>query len=462
MSLVTAMLLYNQRAFSNVNDLVDQLDLMSTQLEQRGQQRYQLQKQLTEIKARQVEGRSKLSEIINSELFQIDYTERLVSGRYSELDDWHKWRQIEDYFKKLKEQFPQKNSSSTSDNISFDIENWTYRMVDTLDEIQKVNILLARAMNQSMSKQLAKILTVNILLVAIIFLLVIAFNYHSNKLVTRKKSKLYEELLAREESLVSSKKVLVNLMEDLSNEKNEALKLFGELESANEKLEIKNSDMQQFVYTISHDLKAPLVTIGGFTNTLYKQLESKLNEDQLHKFFRISENVKEMQNMLADLLEISKVLTRKLEKSAIDVEELIRTQINQLEGLIEESTASIKISQPILEIFGNSRLVGLCIANLISNAIKYRDNTRSPEIEIFTEMTDNGIRLNVRDNGIGIEPKDHQRIFKVFERLTERQGNGIGLAIVKAVMDKHEGTIKVDSTIGVGSTFSLTFPFASS
>ncbi len=457
LSLATALVLYNHKAFISISELIGHLDLISTQLEQRGRLRYQLQKQLTNLQTVDAD-LSELTQLIDSEMLKIDQQIGLKAKLYADLIDWKKWHAKEEYFRRLNEQYSKEQSESTSDGYQFQLEAWTNRMVDTLDEIQQQSIVLAKGLNQLMKKKLATVVSVNVSLVAAIFLIVIGFNYRENKRRIAVMNKLNESLMSREQSLISSKKVLVNLMEDLSQEKHSAIKLTSALESANEKLKSKHKDMQQFVYTVSHDLKAPLVTIGGFTKSLFNDLKANINEKQSHKFDRVLQNVKEMQTMLSDLLEISRVLTRDLDKSSINTEVLIVSQLAQLEKIIEDSEAVIELKEPLLPVFGNERLIGLCINNLVVNAINYSKPDSVTKISISTKPYEEGVKLEFQDNGVGIQEKDQQRIFNLFERASTREGSGLGLAIVKAVLDKHNGVIQLNSTPGEGSCFSLLFP----
>lgn len=462
LTIATIMVLYNHKAFIVVNKMVEQLDSVSTKLEQRGRQKYLLQKHFTVVKSSNDYSIQQLDDLKDSYVFDSGFGNSISKDDYPDIIDWPKVEQTQRYRSSLISQFPINYPSDIVKSPTFNLEDWTNRMVDTLDQIQQQDILLVSRLNNLMINQLAKVVTVNVVLVATMFLIVLFYNYKSNKENLAKKQKLNQSLVSREKALISSKKVLISLMEDLSQEKNAALKLFKMFKNVNEKLEAKNNDMEQFIYTVSHDLKAPLVTIGSFSQSLHQQLIESLNDKQVHKFKRIEQNVKEMQGLLADLLEISRVMTQEVEKSNINTKQLLDSLLIPLEELIAQSEAKISIKEPILDVYANPRLLGLCITNLVSNAVHHRDLDRTLEVEISTKMSTEGVMLSVKDNGVGIDEKEHDRIFKVFERLSQREGSGVGLAIVKAVIDKHDGIIQLDSTPGVGSTFSLIFPFVAS
>ena len=241
---------------------------------------------------------------------------------------------------------------------------------------------------------------------------------------------------------------------DITERKNTQLKL----EKVNSQLKSKNQEMEQFIYTVSHDLKSPLVTIGGFTKKLSDTLNKKIDEKQQHQLQRITANVNHMEGLLNDLLQLSRVIRQGIEPVEIDTKKLVKDVFYTLESEISSSQASIVLHEPLLPIFGNQRLAFQCMQNLISNAIQYRDKNRLLKITISTTAKNNCIALNVQDNGIGIAEKYHNLIFNIFERLDVGEGTGVGLAIVKTIMEKHSGKIELESEPGRGSTFSLYFP----
>lgn len=230
------------------------------------------------------------------------------------------------------------------------------------------------------------------------------------------------------------------------------------LEATNAQLQQKNHEMEQFIYTVSHDLKSPLVTIGGFAKMLATSLDSIATDKQKHQLNRIQANVDHMETLLSDLLQLSRLIRQGVEKETVDTKAMVEGVIATLEGPISESNAEIKVVSPLAPINGNTRLIAQCIQNLISNAIQYKDDSRPVSITISTTQTESHVYLHVQDTGIGINAKYHEQIFRIFERLDIGEGTGVGLAIVKAVMEKHKGRIDLDSVEGQGSTFSLVFP----
>lgn len=230
------------------------------------------------------------------------------------------------------------------------------------------------------------------------------------------------------------------------------------LEKTNTQLQQKNHEMEQFIYTVSHDLKSPLVTIGGFAKMLSSSLRDIATDKQKHHLQRIQANVDHMETLLSDLLQLSRLIRQGVDKEAIDTEEMVYAVIGALEGQIIESKASVEVAQNLTPLCGNPRLISQCIQNLISNAIQYRDEARPLCITISTTTTNEHVALHIKDTAMGIDQKYHEQIFRIFERLDIGEGTGVGLAIVKTVMEKHKGKIELHSEVGKGSTFTLLFP----
>jgi len=238
----------------------------------------------------------------------------------------------------------------------------------------------------------------------------------------------------------------------------ERLRAADSLNVLNQQLQEKNQEMEQFIYSVSHDLKAPLVTIGGFSKKLLQDIGGQITERQQHKLARISANVTHMEALLNDLLQLSRVIRQDVEKAEVDLTDLVHELERTLEAAIQKTEAKIEIELPLLSVFANKRLLYQSLQNLVNNSLNYADESRPLVISISTREDSESVSIHVKDSGQGIDPKYHEKIFKIFERLDVGEGTGIGLAIVKTVMDKHNGSVQLDSTPGEGSIFSLHFP----
>lgn len=237
-----------------------------------------------------------------------------------------------------------------------------------------------------------------------------------------------------------------------------------ELERANEELKRSNQNLEEFAHAASHDLKEPIRKIHFFTNQLKVQLSTHLNEAEIRSFNRIENATERMGNLIDDLLLYSHVSQRPHEKENVDLAQNVQRVLEDLELDIEEKMAVIRVAK-LPTVKGYRRQLQQLFQNLISNALKYTRADVSAIIDVTaSEVTENGRRyylIAVKDNGIGFEPEYADKIFQMFTRLhgkNEYSGTGVGLSIVKKVVENHNGFIRVESIPGEGSTFSVYLP----
>ncbi|MBK8972004.1 MAG: CHASE domain-containing protein [Hahellaceae bacterium] len=230
-------------------------------------------------------------------------------------------------------------------------------------------------------------------------------------------------------------------------------------------LEKKSRELEQFVYAVSHDLRAPLVSLRGFGELLKRMECLKADPKAVHYVHRILANVESMDRLLSDLLALSRIGHKPLNTETIDLNELLAEVLGNQSQDIRSTHANIHLPPDLPSIQGQRSLIYQLFSNLLSNALKYRQLDRPPEIGIAVEATTPyRVTLSFTDNGIGIEPRFHARIFDIFERLdTERSsGSGVGLTICKAVIEKHGGKISLSSTLGQGTRFTFDLPLIES
>ena len=223
-------------------------------------------------------------------------------------------------------------------------------------------------------------------------------------------------------------------------------------------LDAKNKELEQFVFTVSHDLKSPLVTINGFTSKLAAELSQFTSDKQKHRFARIIDNVKHLGDVVTNLLHLSRVINNDTKKERLDTQKLIAKCWLSLSTRSKGADIKLNINAPLHPINANQSLVSQCIQNILNNAISYRKPMSALDIDIHTEESESSISLFICDNGIGIQKSDQKRIFQVLEQVNQGTGNGMGLCIVKVAMEKHQGQVCLESTFGEGSCFELRFP----
>lgn len=222
-------------------------------------------------------------------------------------------------------------------------------------------------------------------------------------------------------------------------------------------MESKNKELEQFAYVASHDLQEPLRTISGFVDLLKKEYREKLNGNGEIYLNYLSQASDRMKVLIKDLLDYSRI-GREKAAMPVDCDELLEEVTADLGKSIKESDAHIHFADlPVLYAYPTE--LKLLFQNLIANAIKFRHAERKPNITITAETENNGWKFTVRDNGIGIEKQNLERIFIIFQRLhnrTQYEGSGIGLAHCKKIVELHGGHIWADSEPGVGSRFFFT------
>lgn len=232
-----------------------------------------------------------------------------------------------------------------------------------------------------------------------------------------------------------------------------------EIRRINAELMNKNEEIQQFVYTVSHDLKSPLVTCKGFVGVAREDLKEGLLEDVESSLARIEHATDRMSQLIQDLLQLSRIGTIRNEPEEIDVVELVQSAISDLSSRLEGVRAVVSVQRDLPRVVADRVRLAQVFENLLTNAVKYGCGHDQPAVVIEGCIDAGEVRYCVRDNGSGIAPQFHERIFGLFERLEPNtDGTGVGLAAVSRIMEAHGGRAWVESEVGQGAAFWLAFP----
>ena len=224
----------------------------------------------------------------------------------------------------------------------------------------------------------------------------------------------------------------------------------------------RNEELQRFAYVASHDLQEPLRAIVSFSQLLERRYRGKLDSDADEFIAFIVDGGIRMQALIADLLAYSRAGTDAQAPAPTDAGAVEADVVRSLDLPIREAGARVTTG-PLPTVLADRMRLEQVFANLIGNAIKYRRPDVPLEIAVVAERRDGMVEFAVRDNGIGIEAEYYDRIFEMFGRLhthDQYEGTGIGLAVVKRIVERHGGRIRVESTPGEGSTFFFTLPAA--
>lgn len=227
-----------------------------------------------------------------------------------------------------------------------------------------------------------------------------------------------------------------------------------------DQLERKNMELEQFSYSISHELKSPLVTMSGFVGLLEKDLAEDNRERIENDMARILNAINVMGKQLDDLLELSRIGRITAPATSFSITSLCLEVKDMMQGMIDEHDALIEIEDEMPKVHADQARIREVIKNLVENGIKFASVVRQPRIKINAEKVKDKIECRVHDNGPGIEPRYQDRVFGLFDRLdTEVSGTGIGLALVKRIVEIHDGDIWIESQgNGRGCCFCFTLP----
>ncbi len=262
------------------------------------------------------------------------------------------------------------------------------------------------------------------------------------------------------------RKLILTVIRDITERKRlekEREALLQDIKKSNQKLEEANKELQDFVYIASHDLREPLRKISSFGTLLHDSLKGKLDEDQQENFEFMVEGARRMQDMIDALLAYSRLTTRAKPPEWVDLNKVIE-DLKKLElaTVLNETRGTIHVPKPLPSVKADPSQMHQLFQNLIGNGLKFHKEGIPPETIIRAhEVADNMIRIEVEDNGIGIDEKYLGQLFTMFKRLHSREeyeGTGIGLASCKKIVERHGGNIGIKSTIGKGSTFWFTLP----
>jgi two-component system CheB/CheR fusion protein len=299
---------------------------------------------------------------------------------------------------------------------------------------------------------------------------------HKAEYYRRQNDKWYEIVVVKmDDGIVSTHTDITEkrkTSETIANNYQELKNTSEQLMDSNMQLERSNMDLMQFASVASHDLKEPLRKIQVFGNILTDKLKEKFDDHELTYMQKITQSSKRMQVLIEDVLTLSKLSNSDLPRDEVDLGKTINRILDDLEIMIRDKNARINVSDmPVIQaVPGQLHQV---FQNLISNALKFNDK-KTPSISIsqknikadalpglgLTGKPDHFVCIEVKDNGIGFEEQYTEKIFGLFQRLNGRQfeGTGIGLAIVKKIIENHGGAIRAISTPGKGTSFNIYLP----
>ena len=292
----------------------------------------------------------------------------------------------------------------------------------------------------------------------------------SNRDVTQRKKAENEIMESKEEirklleATEASRKVLLSLVEDQKITHNQLEMLNNQLEAKIEErtgqLVMANKELEAFSYSVSHDLRAPIRGIIGFSNILIQEHGSQLGEEEQRLLGIITDNAKRMGQLIDDLLSFSRLARKEMQMMPVDMNQTVKSVLSEILMTEGPSKADVTLEE-LSPIDCDPSLIRQVWINLISNAIKFSAKKEAPKIRISSSMEGNMVKYTVEDNGAGFDPKYKDKLFGVFQRLhsmKEFEGTGIGLANVKRIVVRHGGHVDATGEPEKGAAFSFWLP----
>lgn len=229
-----------------------------------------------------------------------------------------------------------------------------------------------------------------------------------------------------------------------------------------QKKELKNSykELDQFCHTISHDLKSPILVIRQLLSLLTEELNENSAEDVHEILNQLDNKSKDTISMIERLLELSQVSHLECNFKQLNIEKIIKELFNELSSLEPNRKISL-ICSPLPTLTGDETLIKLLIQNVLTNALKFSKNNENTIINISFEDTNTFYKIFIKDNGVGFDMKYSNKLFNVFERLHNKEdfeGSGIGLSIIKRIIERHNGSVSITSQLNIGTCLYLKFP----
>ncbi|MBI2951604.1 response regulator [bacterium] len=276
-------------------------------------------------------------------------------------------------------------------------------------------------------------------------------------------ARLYREVQEYGQQLIAINRSLAEINRNLEAEIAERKQAEEALRRAHDDLKETNAELESFTYSVSHDLRAPLRAMQGFADALQEDYADRLDPTGQDYAWRIVAAARRMDTLIQDLLTYSRLSRADLRLHPISLRGMAKDVLAQMDEEFRERNAQVTVQGPLPEVVGHRATLVQVVMNLLANAVKFVNPDTPPCVRIWAEDRDGWVRLCVEDNGIGIAPEHHERIFRVFERLHGVEtypGTGIGLAIVRKGMERMGGRVGVESEVGRGSRFWIELPKA--
>jgi light-regulated signal transduction histidine kinase (bacteriophytochrome) len=233
-------------------------------------------------------------------------------------------------------------------------------------------------------------------------------------------------------------------------------------ERLEERVQERTKELESFTYSVSHDLRTPLRAIDGYTRILKQEHADQLDEDGRRLLDTVYESTQTMGDLIDDLLTLSRLGRREMNRVPIEMDALVREAFDELRRARPEGAEHVTLDgQDLPPAFGDRSMIRQVLTNLLSNAVKFTQDEDAPRVEVGARERDDEIVYFVRDNGVGFNMEYADKLFGVFQRLHDEEafeGTGVGLALVERIVRRHDGRVWAEGEPGEGATISFTLP----
>jgi signal transduction histidine kinase len=239
-----------------------------------------------------------------------------------------------------------------------------------------------------------------------------------------------------------------------------AQKLESEVAERTAELRETVSELEAFCYSLSHDMRTPVRAIQSFSELVLAEERGQLKPSSVQYLEKAISAAERMDQLIQDVLGFTRLSRQEITFGAVDVDRLVRDIIEERPEL-QPAKADIRVQSPLLSVTGHAASLTQCITNLLDNAVKFVPRGVKPQVRVHTEACNGKVRLQIEDNGIGIEQAAQRKLFQMFQRIhsgDEYEGTGIGLAIVRRAAERMGGAIGLESEVGRGSRFWVELP----
>jgi len=257
------------------------------------------------------------------------------------------------------------------------------------------------------------------------------------------------------DELDKSQKAMLYMVEDLNT-------ITSELKNERRKLKAANHELEAFTYSVSHDLRAPLRAINGFSKFLLEDYTEKLDDEGKRFISTICENATKMDRLITDLLNLSRISKSEMRWTKIDMTTIVRSMFSEMATKEEQNIFDVTIHK-MPKVFCDFSLIKQVWQNLIGNALKYSSKSATKKIEIGAVEEENEITFFIQDEGAGFNQEYKHKLFGLFQRLhheNEFEGTGVGQAIVQRIVARHGGRVWAEGEINKGAKFYFALPYS--